>query len=54
MEYNSLLDLSEKTVEKMKNSELRITGRDEWPGICEEKTRDDIAYLKLLRDRVMD
>jgi len=53
MEYNSLLDLSEKTAEKMKNSELRITEREEWTGICEQKTREDIDYIKKLRDNIL-
>jgi hypothetical protein len=37
----------------MRNSLLRITERSEWPDICEEKTRDDVLYLKSLRDSVM-
>lgn len=53
-EYNALFQLSQKTAEKMKNSGLMITERDEWPGICEEKTREDIKYLKSLRNRVMN
>jgi hypothetical protein len=53
-ELSSINDLSGKTIEKMTNSMLRITERSEWPNICEEKTRDDVLYLKSLRDRVMD
>jgi sugar phosphate isomerase/epimerase len=53
-EYDSLLGLSEKTSERMKTSGLRITERSEWPAICEEKTKEDIIYLKLLRDRIMN
>jgi hypothetical protein len=53
-EFNSLKELSGRTIKKMRNSMLRITQRNEWPGICEEMTRDDLIYLKSLRDRVMN
>jgi hypothetical protein len=52
-EFGSLHELSNKTIEKMRNSLLRITDRSEWPLICEEKTRDDVLFLKSLRDSVM-
>jgi sugar phosphate isomerase/epimerase len=53
MEYNSLLDLSEKTTDKMKTSGLRITERSEWPVLCEARTRKDIDYLKSMRDKII-
>jgi sugar phosphate isomerase/epimerase len=54
MEYSSLLELSEKTSEKMINSGLRMTERSEWPDICEERTRADLHYLKTLRNKIFE
>jgi sugar phosphate isomerase/epimerase len=53
-EYNSLLELSDKTAMKMRDSVLKITERNEWPDLCEVGTRQDIARLKALRDKIMD
>lgn len=53
-ELSSLHELSHQTVEKMRNPMLQITGRSEWPDICEEKTRDDIVYLKSLRNKILN
>jgi sugar phosphate isomerase/epimerase len=49
-EYNDLLDLADKTSEKINAGELNITERDHWPSICENRTIDDIRNLKDLRD----
>jgi sugar phosphate isomerase/epimerase len=51
-EYNTLMDLADITSEKVKTGDLKITGRDEWPSICENRTRDDIRNLRILRDRI--
>jgi sugar phosphate isomerase/epimerase len=54
MEYNSLLELSDKTVLRMRDSLLRITERIEWPDLCEVRTRHNIEYIKALRDKIID
>jgi sugar phosphate isomerase/epimerase len=54
LEYDSLLELSEKTTEKIKESGLKITERNDWTVICEERTREDIGYIKNLRDKIMN
>jgi sugar phosphate isomerase/epimerase len=51
-EYNKLLELAELTSDKIKNGNLKITERDNWPSICEERTRNDIRNLKNIRDRL--
>jgi sugar phosphate isomerase/epimerase len=51
-EYNSLLEMAEKSAEKMLISELKITDRAVWPSICEERTKENIRNLKLIRDRI--
>jgi sugar phosphate isomerase/epimerase len=53
LEYNSILDLSEKTVAKMLNSGLRLTERSEWPDLCEVRTTQNIEYVKILRDKII-
>jgi len=54
MEYNSFLELSGRTALKMRDSGLKITDRSEWPEMCEIRTREDIQYLKSLRDKIID
>lgn len=50
VEYNYLLTLAEMTTQKMNKGDLKITERDNWSMICEERTRNDIRYLKIMRD----
>ena len=52
IEYNNLLDLADTTSEKMKSGDLKITERIDWPMVCEERTKDDIRNLKIIRDRL--
>jgi sugar phosphate isomerase/epimerase len=52
IEYNNLLDLADTTSEKMKAGDLKITERIDWPMVCEERTKDDIRNLKIIRDRL--
>jgi len=54
MEYNTLIELSDLTEERMISTGLSITERSEWPVICEEKTREDISYIKDLRDKILN
>lgn len=49
-EYNDLLTLAEITTKKMKDGDLKMTEREDWPMICEERTRYDIRNLKIMRD----
>jgi sugar phosphate isomerase/epimerase len=51
-EYNNLLKLAEITSEKIAGGDLKITERSDWPVICEERTKNDISNLKLVRDRL--
>ena len=51
-EYYDLLELAEITSGKMKTGNLKITERSDWPMICEERTRNDIRQLKIIRDRL--
>jgi sugar phosphate isomerase/epimerase len=52
-EYNDLLELAEAASEKIKTSDLKITERGDWPSVCEQRTREDIRNLKILRDRLI-
>jgi len=52
-EYNKLLEMADSTSEKMESSRLKITDREDWASICEERTRADIRNLKILRDKLM-
>jgi sugar phosphate isomerase/epimerase len=51
-EFNHLMILAEKTSHKVKSEDLRITERADWPLICEERTRNDIKNLKIIRDKL--
>ena len=51
-EYNNLLELSETTSKKIKAGNLKITERADWLKICEDRTRDDIRNIKIIRDRL--
>ena len=51
-EYNELMKLADITSDKTKTGELKITERSDWPMICEERTRNDIKNLKIIRDRL--
>jgi sugar phosphate isomerase/epimerase len=53
-EYKRLIYLAEETSDKMIKGELKITERNEWPEICEERTIADIRNLKNLRDRIIN
>jgi sugar phosphate isomerase/epimerase len=52
-EYNKLLEMADSTSEKIESCRLKITDREDWASICEERTRADIRNLKILRDRLM-
>lgn len=39
-------------MKKLKTGKLKITERADWPKICEERTRDDIRNIKIIRDRL--
>lgn len=54
IEYNSLLELCDKTAVKMRDSGLKITERIEWKDLSELRTRQDLQYLKALRDKIID
>ena len=51
-EYKSLLEMAEKSAEKLLNSGLKITDREVWPSICEERTKENIRNLKLIHDSI--
>jgi sugar phosphate isomerase/epimerase len=53
-EYKKLMDLAEITSEKILNAGLKITERNDWPVICEERTINDMRNLKILRDRIIN
>lgn len=53
-EYNKLLDFAEMTSGKMAKDRLKITDRNDWPMMCEERTINDIRNLKILRDRIIN
>lgn len=50
-EFNDLLKLAEKTSLKMKQGNLQITEREDWPSICEERTREDLKSLRIINNR---
>ena len=52
-EYKRLLMLADEASEKVKSGKIRIMDRAEWPMICEERTREDISKLKIMRDRLI-
>ncbi|MGD0583002.1 MAG: TIM barrel protein [Bacteroidales bacterium] len=52
-ELKRIYELCDLTSEKILNKELCITNRTEWPAICEERTRKDLADLKRFRDRII-
>lgn len=47
-EFASLLRLERETEEKMRAGDCALTAREDWPGLCEERTRRDIGNLKSL------
>jgi len=51
-EYDQLIILAERTSHKLKSEDLKITERDDWPGICEERTRNDIKNLNTICDKL--
>ena len=53
-EHNRLLNLAEETSYKMIKGKLKITERNDWPLICEERTIADIRNLKNLRNRILN
>jgi 3-oxoisoapionate decarboxylase len=52
-EFKRIYELCDKTSVKMKESGLKITERGSWASVCEERTRQNIKELKLLRDRII-
>ena len=52
-ELKRIYELCDLTSEKILNKELSITNRMEWPTICEERTRKNLADLKRFRDRII-
>jgi sugar phosphate isomerase/epimerase len=51
-EYNKLLDYTKITSGKIKDGELKVTERTDWPMICEERTKTDIRNLKTILERL--
>jgi sugar phosphate isomerase/epimerase len=51
-EYNNLLEMADITSAKIMSENLKITEREDWPMICEERTKNDIENLKIIRDRL--
>jgi 3-oxoisoapionate decarboxylase len=51
-EYNKILEHAEITSGKVKNGELEITERKDWPLICVERTKNDLSYLGSIRDKI--
>jgi sugar phosphate isomerase/epimerase len=51
-EYSNLLKLAEITSQKINAGDLKMTERENWAMIYEERTRSDIRNLKLMRDRL--
>ncbi len=47
-EFARILRLALQTEERMKNGEMAITAREEWPEICEARIKRDIQTLKQL------
>jgi len=47
-EFARILRLALRTREKLKNGEVAITPREEWPEICEARIKRDIRSLKQL------
>jgi sugar phosphate isomerase/epimerase len=47
-EFTRILRLALQTEERMKNGEMAITAREEWPEICEARIKRDIQTLKQL------
>lgn len=52
LEYDSLLEMADKSREKTDAGQLTITDRVIWPSICEERTIQNIRNLKIIRDRI--
>ena len=51
-EYDDLLKLAKTTSLKMETGDLKITDRENWLLICEERTKNDIRNLKIICDRL--
>ncbi|MBA4321896.1 MAG: hypothetical protein C0408_03665 [Odoribacter sp.] len=51
-EFNYLLELADSTSDKIKSGALKITGREDWPAVCEEITKHDIRSLRNILDRL--
>jgi sugar phosphate isomerase/epimerase len=47
-EFTDILRLALQTEETMKNGDLTITAREDWPQLCEERVKRDIQALKQL------
>ena len=45
-EFARILQLALRTKESMNAGELTVTAREDWPGICEERTKRDIQSLR--------
>lgn len=45
-EFSSLVNLAHLTGESQKKGKCSVTGREEWPGICEERMKTNIRNLK--------
>jgi 3-oxoisoapionate decarboxylase len=50
IEYDNLLEMADQTSWKMKSSGLTLTDRSAWASICEERTKENIRNLKIIRD----
>lgn len=49
IEYEMLVELAEKTDNKKDDGNMKITAREAWPTICENRTQADIIKLKQIR-----
>jgi sugar phosphate isomerase/epimerase len=52
VEYNNLLEMADNTSIKVQEGKLKITERNDWPTICEQRTKENIRNLKIIRDRI--
>jgi sugar phosphate isomerase/epimerase len=49
-EFIEIMSLEEKTRDRLDAGELKITQREKWPELCEERIKNDINALKKIRD----
>jgi len=49
-EFIEIVNLVEKTRDQIDSEGLKITQREKWPQLCEERIKKDIKALKIIRD----